>query len=525
MTSPAFFENNIVSALKQRRLEHAIQVTKAYCAAFPNSLKAWFMQADLLFNQKQMDDALQALAEAEIIDKDQPQVQLLKAKICLAKGMYGESISIAHALLSSEQALLTKDWQSLGRVFHLCNQYEQAHTCYLNIEKLAPDDLQNHYNLAASYRNKGDFVKANEHIDIVMNKSPRDWDCYLIKSEIAKTDENSALLTKIDAQITDQQDNFLAKTKLHFAKAKLLEKNKQFDDSFNTLTIANASRKALSTYQVKHDIEKLQQLRTVFDQQWFDDTSPSPVTDAPIFITSLPRSGSTLLERIISQAPKLTSAGELFQFSNAISAIVNSTESLTTSDGMNAVVQTDPLIIATDYLLNTKEMKPEDDNLIDKMPLNYLYLGIINRALPRAKTIHVTRSPIASCYAMYKTYFEQAYPFTYDLSDLADYYIEYRKLIAHWQALMGEQLVMLNYENLVTSPLKTCTTLFEQLAIPFEPEWLNLKGNESMTATASASQVRGEIYQSSIDLWKQYEKSLQPVIARLEAANINPYRW
>jgi len=157
---------------------------------------------------------------------------------------------------------------------------------------------------------------------------------------------------------------------------------------------------------------------------------------------------------------------------------------------------------------------------IDKMPLNYLYCGLIRRALPQATIIHMTRHPMAAGYAMYKTLFKDGYPFSYDLADIARYYIAYRRLMDHWRSTMPGGIYDLSYEALVADQAGETRKLLAYCGLEWEDACAEFHRNPSASTTASASQVRRPIYDSSVAQWRHYEAQLVPLRDALEAAGI-----
>jgi hypothetical protein len=154
------------------------------------------------------------------------------------------------------------------------------------------------------------------------------------------------------------------------------------------------------------------------------------------------------------------------------------------------------------------------------MPLNYLYCGLIRRALPEAKVVHLTRHPMAACYAMYKTLFKDGYPFSYDLDEIGRYYLGYRRLMAHWQAIMPGVVYELNYESLIADQPGETRKLLRFCGLEWEDACGQFHQNTAPSTTASAAQVRRPIYNSSIAQWKHYEQQLSGLRAQLEAAGI-----
>jgi len=150
-----------------------------------------------------------------------------------------------------------------------------------------------------------------------------------------------------------------------------------------------------------------------------------------------------------------------------------------------------------------------------------LYCGLIRRALPNAKIIHLTRHPMASGYAMYKTLFKDGYPFSYDLKEIAQYYVAYRRLMEHWAATMPGAIHTLSYEGLVADQLAESRKLLEFCGLQWEATCADFHRNAAATTTASASQVRQPIYDSSVAQWRHYATQLAPLSEALNSGGIN----
>src|SRR6185312_9509455 len=245
---------------------------------------------------------------------------------------------------------------------------------------------------------------------------------------------------------------------------------------------------------------------------------------APIFIVGLPRSGSTVVDRILSSHSAVSSAGELPHFALAVVEGVRRQSGLPQLPRKELVSRSASLDFAAlghDYLARARAGSIETARFIDKMPLNYLYCGLIQRALPNARIVHVTRHPMAACYAIFKTLFKDGYPFSYDLAELAQYYSAYRRLMQHWESTMPGNIHVLHYENLVADQVGTTRRLLEFCGLEWEDGCADFHRNPSPTTTASASQVRRRMYDTSVSQWRNYEVQLAPLRAHLSAAGID----
>jgi hypothetical protein len=237
------------------------------------------------------------------------------------------------------------------------------------------------------------------------------------------------------------------------------------------------------------------------------DAAESKRAPGPIFILGLPRSGSTLIERILGRHSRVRAAGELQSMALAIVEAVRQRAGATQISRRELVEQSAQLdfeSLGRDYLARARASGAIGDYFIDKMPLNFLYCGLICRALPEARIVHVHRHPMAACYAMFKTLFEDAYPFSYDLSELGRYYLAYRRLMQHWGRVMPGRIYELRYESMIEDQRGETQRLLAFCGLDWEDACAQFHENPDPSTTASAAQVRQPIYDSSVNQWRHY---------------------
>jgi hypothetical protein len=172
------------------------------------------------------------------------------------------------------------------------------------------------------------------------------------------------------------------------------------------------------------------------------------------------------------------------------------------------------------YVKSTRPLTGHTALFIDKLPLNYLYIGLIKLSLPNAKIINLQRHPLDTCYAIYKQLFADAYPFSYQLEELGQYYVAYDRLMAHWREVLPGAIHMVQYEELVADVEAVSKRLVEYCELDWQPGCLKFYDNTQASTTASTVQVRQPVYQSSVAKWRRYEKQLAPLISVLEGAGI-----
>jgi hypothetical protein len=235
--------------------------------------------------------------------------------------------------------------------------------------------------------------------------------------------------------------------------------------------------------------------------------------DEAIFVIGLPRSGTTLVERILAAHTDVQAAGELQAFPQICVEAVQARNGTSVSklQFVERALDVDPHLLGRRYIAATRPQTGHKPRFIDKLPLNYLYAGLIRRALPRARIVALMREPMDSCYAMYKTLFTGAYPFTYALDDLGRYYQAWQRLMHHWRSILGAALLVVSYEELVTDQEAVTRRIVAHCGLPWQAECLAFHTRPGAVATASAVQVRRPMYSTSVGKWRHYQEQLQPL--------------
>ncbi|MET1160975.1 MAG: sulfotransferase [Pseudoxanthomonas sp.] len=244
----------------------------------------------------------------------------------------------------------------------------------------------------------------------------------------------------------------------------------------------------------------------------------------PIFIVGMPRTGTTLLDRIVGNHSQVTSAGELNAFSRALSWEADHFYDAPSGEqGVRAVAAANPAAVGARYLRHTASRHNGRRWLIDKNPVNAFNLGLIARALPQAKLIWVRRNPMDTCFSNLKELFSgNAYGYSYDQTELADHYLRFKELGEHWQEVLGERLHMIDYEDLVAHPTIASEAALRFCGLQFEPGCVDITRNAAPVSTASSSQVRQPIHSRGVGAWQKYASHLEPLQARLAQGQAQP---
>ncbi|MCY7353884.1 MAG: sulfotransferase [Lysobacter sp.] len=240
----------------------------------------------------------------------------------------------------------------------------------------------------------------------------------------------------------------------------------------------------------------------------------------PLFIVGMPRSGTTVLDRILGNHSAVASAGELNDFSRALSWEADHFYDVPPSERSTHAAKTvDFSSVGARYLQRTLGRYMGKTHLIDKNPANIFNAGFIAKALPQARIICLLRNPMDTCFSNLKELFSaNAFGYSYDLEELADHYLRFRRLVKHWQEMLPGRFHVVEYEALVANPLQTSKEVMQFCGLPFEPGCIDIVSNAAPVSTASSSQVRRPINEHSVGAWQKYAQQLRPLQSKIDAA-------
>lgn len=413
-------------------------------------------------------------------------------------------------------------YDALAYVSMALGRHERAAELYRMALAIAPREPRHAYNLACCERGLGRLAEAEAACDQAIAADPLHFSSYLLRSElrVQSDQQNHVEALRRLASRLDQDPR--AQMFLGYALGKELDDLGAYDEAFAWFDRAARARRSRLSYDVGTDVAKIRRIIEEFPARATAATGPArdaggTPAAGDVFIVGLPRSGTTLLERILTGLPGVRSNGETDHFSRAL--LASTAPGAHDGDVFARAAAADPRLVGERY---RRLARPGDvaGTVIEKLPLNYLYVGPIRRALPRARIVWVRRAPIDSCFAMYRTLFGTAYPFSYDFTDLALYYAAYQRLMLHWRSFLAGDWQEVVYEELVREPHRVGAAVAAHCGLGWTPAAVDIQNNRGVSLTASAAQVRRPIYGSSSGRWRHYRQALRPLIAALRDAGV-----
>jgi tetratricopeptide (TPR) repeat protein len=411
-------------------------------------------------------------------------------------------------------------YDGLAYVSTELGRHESANALYRRATELAPQRPRAWYHLACSERSFGRLAEAEAACERSISLDGREYPSLLLRSELRVQAPEANHIADLQRRLADPHLDIHGRIFLGYALGKELDDVQRFDEAFHCFSAAAKARRSQIRYDVAADEQRLRRIAQVFSSDRARDHGAIRLShehggSPHIFILGLPRSGTTLVERILTGLDGVRSNGETENFARALTAA----SAPSRGDMMERAAAADPVAVAAHYD-RLAGLVTDTGRVVEKLPTNYLYVGAIRRALPDARIVWVRRNPLDSCFAMYRTVFGDAYPFSYDFDELARYYAAYQRLQDHWLALHGGAIHEVVYEDLVREPQRVGAALAERCELPWRPAATDIQGNRSVSLTASAAQVRRPIYGSSSGRWRHYRAHLTPLIVALRRHGI-----
>jgi tetratricopeptide (TPR) repeat protein len=434
---------------------------------------------------------------------------------------FEEALEVAEAALR----LVPGDAMScdaLGFVFSQSNAHAKAVAMYRRAVALEPSHPPYRFNLGASLLFTGELDAAERELEACLRLAPTFWKAWLALSQLRRQTRDSNHVDRLRALVDQAAANPDAQLYLQLALAKELDDLGETAPAFAALVAGKAAGRSRRPYVPSRDESLFAALSALPGAS--DAAPPGHPSDAPIFVFGMPRSGTTLVERILSRHPDVSSAGELPDFGVALKrASGSTTPPVIDPDTVERSSDLDWHALGAAYLASVGSRRGDAPRFVDKLPHNFLYAGHIARALPNARMICVRRDPVDTCLSNFRQLFavdSARFDYSYDLLDTGRYYLLFDRLVAHWNRLFPGRILEVAYEDLVDRQEEATRRLLAFCGLPWDAACLRFEENDAPVATASAVQVRSSLYRSALGRWKRYAPYLADLLALLDEGGV-----
>lgn len=475
----AFYANRGVALLDLKQLDEAVASYNKAISIKPDYAEAYFNRGIALKELKQLDEAVAS---------------------------YNKAISI--------KPDFTEAHNNLGTIIKEKGNFDDAILHYRKAISLQPDYVDAQINLSKALAENGDLEEAEIALRKVLSLSSEHAEAYRIIATLkffTKHDEDVKSMEGIFAKNDISNEG---RMHLGFGLGKAYEDLKQYDESFKMYSGGNSLERESRKYSTETERAYFERIKKTFTPSFIQSFDGGGCEgETPIFILGMPRSGTSLVEQILDCHPEVYGAGELDLFYNLAMSSHYGNPDLTKAIRETDAKAQDFKEIGEQYCKTLNKLAPESRFITDKLPHNFLHIGIIKLALPKAKIIHCRRSPEDCCLSLFKTYFPtNAMGFSYNLTELGEYHLLYQELMEYWHTIMPGHIFDVNYEDMIADQKTTTRGLLDYCGLEWDDACLDFHKSKRPVKTASVGQVRQPIYKSSVQRWKRYEKQLRPLL-------------
>jgi tetratricopeptide (TPR) repeat protein len=509
-------------ALNRRDYRLAHELCLKVLSARPDYADAWFLLGALAAEHGNYGKALALIERAIALAPRKAEYEAHRGRCLIALHRPREAFEAAdRALRLDASDALTLD--TIGVVMTRAGAHAEALIPFRRAVARDARKSAYHYNLAASLQFVGELEAAEAEYREALRLEPRFYRAWSALAKVARAPLTDLEVAALEREL--EQPALDADSELHLchALAKQYEDQGRYEDAFRLLQRGKRRKAAALHYDFGGD-------RTLFAAA---ERLPAALAGRgndgfpsrePIFIVGMPRTGTTLVERILSSHPGVFSAGELTNFGLVLKRATGTPSNrVLDAETLTAGAHCDFTAIGAAYIESTRPRTGHKPRFIDKMPLNFFYAPLINRALPNAKIICLRRNPLDTCLSNYRQLFATSfsyYDYAYDLLDTGRYYIAFEALRAHWRAAIPEHYLEVRYEDVIDETEREARRLVEFCGLPWDDRCLAFQDNTAPVATASSVQVRQPIYRTGLERWRHYERELTPLRALLGDAGV-----
>lgn len=505
------------AALKRGDLPAAAAAAQALVAAEPDRATGYFLLGIAAAEAGRIASAVPLIEAA--LDRG-PQAEHLAhlAKLLILLRRDGEAADAAdRAIALMPDDPLTLD--TIGCVLARLGRHEDSLAPFAAAVAGEPDNREFRYNLAAANGFTGRVDEARAHYEEILAGDPGNARVHYALAILSRQTVQANHVPRLQATLAAATRPGDA-LRVRYALAKELE---DLGDpaAFEHLSVANAKHKRSIRYDFAQDVAIFDAIEALFAEGSNALAGPGNPDLAPIFVVGMPRTGTTLVDRILSSHSDVASAGELQAMPLAVKQLAGTASRVVIDPETIAASRTsDPAAIGDAYLDRAAHHRPADTpRFTDKLPANFLYIGHIARALPNARIVCLRRNPMDTVWSNYKNLFASQsayYAYSYDLMDTARYYARFHRLMGLWEKLFPGRVLQLSYEALVADQERQTRRLLEHCGLDWDEACLSFHENSAAVATPSAAQVRRPLNADAVSKWRVHQAALRPIAAWLE---------
>ena len=507
------------SLLSVGRLDEASECCKRLLGAKPDLVEAHFLVGLIALELNQTWTAVRAFGSVTKLQDEHGAAWAQLARLFMRAGQPGRAdAALKNAVKFNDDNPVVLDL--IGATYGLLGDQQEASVWIEKAVRKAPAGVPFLVNQANSHVFLGKLDEAEAVLRKVLRFQPTNPNAHWILSNVRKA-TNRDHVQQLEEMVQQEGRNPRALAFLNYGLGKELEDLEEWDEAFEAFARGAKARRETIEFDEQAEIEMFQAFGEVFTSDWLEKNASGYDDPSPIFVVGQPRTGTTLIERVITSHSQVHSAGELKQFGTSVRRLSDYREPTRYSAKLpRLAAAVDCQKLGKSYMVTIAKMRGSLPRFVDKLPPNYLYVPLILKALPKAKIIHLTRNPMDACFASFKQLFADAYPHSYDQAEMARHHARYYHLMALWRERFGGRFFDIAYEDTARDLEPNARALIEFLELPWEDACLHFHKQDTAVTTASAVQVREPAHTRSVGRWLRYENQLAVMRKTLEEQGV-----
>jgi tetratricopeptide (TPR) repeat protein len=470
----------------------------------------------VLHSQGKLAEAVSSYEQAVKLKPDYAESYYNLGRVFREQGLLDEAISFFKRAITVNPDFVLA-YNNLGNILHEQNKPDEALEFLNRALEIKPDFVEAHNNLGNVLKAQGNIAEAVASYNRALEIQPDFVDAYRQLAHARKYTEYNDEIRAMETLLQDDSMNDLQKMHLNFGLGKAYEDLGEYEKAFSCIQVANRLKRDTFEYAMSEDRVFINNIKKTFDEKFIlEHTGAGCNSGTPIFIVGMPRSGTSLVEQILSSHPLVHGAGELGYMRSMLLKYCSKKVEPEIPDCIKKFGKNDFKKFGSAYVDKIRLHSQDAKYITDKMPHNFLNIGLIKLVLPNAKIIHCQRNPMDTCFSNFKNFFTGTHKYAYDLQELGEYYKLYDQLMEYWHKILPGFIYDIQYEELVADQENQTRRLLEYCGLDWDDRCLSFHKSNRTVRTASSTQVRQPIYNDSVQLWKQYEKQLEPLLQALD---------
>jgi tetratricopeptide (TPR) repeat protein len=505
----------LLNLYRLKKISEAEKRTKESLDNYPNNVWLHNFFGLILIEQKKFKEAITCYEKAIKIDPNFPMIYNNLGIIYKEKKEYKKSAKYYKQSIDVDSKIPEPE-NNLGNLYRDLNENNKAIERYVNAINKNPNFLPAYYNLGITYKSLGNFDKARFNLEKAIEIDFNFYPAHRNLSEIIKYSLNHKHFLLLNKIYDSSENKNINKKEIAFALGKAYEDIKNYKKSFELYLNGNNLHRKTISFSIQDEIKEFDKIKESFISELYKDRQDSKnKNNIPIFILGMPRSGTTLVEQIISSHPDVYGGDELNIIPNIIKKEFYKNNSINLKN-ISSLSSDELYKMSNEYILSIKKIAPYSKKITDKLPVNFKWIGLIKLILPNAVVIHCSRNAKDTCLSIFKNYFVNSeLNYAYNLDELSQYYNLYTNLINYWKKILPNFIHEAVYENIIANPDKEIKKLIKNCNLKWDENCLNFHKNKRVVKTSSDTQVRKKIYKTSFNKWKNYNEFMEKFFNKL----------